>query len=86
MYKIFFTPGAEKEYRHIAKSDKSIFTRIRNAIRDLAKDPLQGRPLKFGLKNKWSYRVGSYRIIYLIERNILTVYILDIGRRREVYR
>jgi len=27
-----------------------------------------------------------YRILYRIERNILTVVVLDIGHRREIYR
>jgi mRNA-degrading endonuclease RelE of RelBE toxin-antitoxin system len=27
-----------------------------------------------------------YRIIYSIAHNILTVYVLDIGHRREIYR
>jgi len=27
-----------------------------------------------------------YRILYRIERNILTIVVLDIGHRREIYR
>jgi mRNA-degrading endonuclease RelE of RelBE toxin-antitoxin system len=30
--------------------------------------------------------VGVYRILYRIERNILTIIVLDIGHRREIYR
>ncbi len=86
MYKILFTPGAEKEFKYLFKTNKPIFTRIKAALRALAVDPIQGKPLKFGLKKQWSYRVGAYRIIYSIEHGVLTVRILDIGHRREVYR
>ena len=44
------------------------------------------KPLKFELKNRWSYRVGTYRIIYSIEHSVLIVHVMDIGHRREVYR
>lgn len=85
MYKIVFTKTAEKEYIYLHKTNKIIFERIRSAILFIADNPHQGKPLKLTLKGKRSYRVGMYRIIYLIARGILTVYILDIGHRREVY-
>lgn len=86
MYKIVFTNKADKEYRYFFKTNEPIFRKVRNALLSLSKDPYQGKPLKLSLKGKWSYRVGVYRIIYAIENKILTVYVLDIGHRREVYR
>jgi len=86
LYKIVFTKLAEKEYVYLYKTNKSVFKRIRAALNSLAEDPTQGKPLKLVLKGKWSYRVGMYRIIYSIENNVFTVYILNIGHRREVYR
>lgn len=86
LYKVFLTSAAKKEYKHLHKTNKSVFKRIRNVLLSLAEDPTQGKPLKMSLKGKWSYRVGVYRIIYSIEKNILTVYVLSIGHRREIYR
>lgn len=86
MYRIVLTKTAEKDYAYLFKHNKPIFERISKALRSLSKDPRQGKPLKLSLKGKWSYRVGVYRIIYSIEYNVLTVYVLDIGHRREVYR
>ncbi len=85
MHRIESKKKAEKEYAYLYRTNKSIFKRVRNALKFLAENPTQGKPLKFTLKGKWSYRVGSYRIIYSIAHNILTVYILDIGHRREIY-
>ena len=86
MYRIELTSTAKKEYKSFHKTNESVFKRVRNALLSLSKDPTQGKPLKLSLKGKWSYRVGVYRIIYSIEKKILTVYILDIGHRREVYK
>lgn len=86
MYKIVLTKQAEKEYIHLFNTNQPIFKRIRVALHSIAEDPHQGKPLKLSLKGKWSYRVGMYRIIYTIEHNVLKVYVLDIGHRREIYR
>lgn len=86
MYRIALTKQAEKEYIYLYKKDRPVFDRIRKAIYSIAKDPHQSKPLKFELKGKWSYRIGVYRIIYSIEHSVLTVYILDIGHRRHIYK
>ncbi len=85
MYKIELTRTAEKEYVELARSNPSVFKRVKVALEFIAKDPSVGKPLKLTLKGKWSYRVGPYRIIYSVEHKVLTVYVLDIGHRREVY-
>ena len=86
MYKIVLTRTAEKEYHYLYKHNNAIFSRIRKALHFIAEDPHQGKPLKLTLKNKWSYRVGVYRIIYSIDGRVLTVCVLDIGHRRDIYR
>jgi mRNA interferase RelE/StbE len=55
------------------------------AFKDLAVNP---RPYGYKkLKGRPGYRirVGDYRIIYQVKDNVLTVYILIIGHRRDVY-
>ena len=85
MYKIVFTKVAQKEYYYLYKTNKNIFSRVKSALNSIAEDPHQGKPLILTLKGKWSYRVGMYRIIYSIEHNIMTVSVIDIGHRREIY-
>ena len=86
MYKAIFTKNAQKEYKYLYKTNKNVFRKVKAAIYSLTEDPHQGKPLKLTMKGKWSYRAGMYRIIYSIEHKIVTVYILDIGHRREIYR
>lgn len=39
-----------------------------------------------GHENLYRLRVGSYRVIYTIEHEIITVHILNIGNRGDVYK
>lgn len=45
-----------------------------------------GKALKGPLGDFWCYRVGDYRIICDIQDSAITVLVLQIGNRREVYR
>ena len=47
---------------------------------------LRGKPLTANLAGLWRYRVGDYRVICDIQDGELVVLVLQIGRRREVYR
>jgi mRNA interferase RelE/StbE len=61
--------------------------RIVEAIASLADDPgPHGSEKLSGLKDRYRMRVGDYRIVYAIEEHVLTVFVVKIGHRREVYR
>lgn len=87
-WKVELTPLAEK---NLSKLDPQIARRIlsflhsRLAVMD---DPRSlGEALKGSeLGELWKYRVGDYRIISGIEDKKLTIYVVRIGNRREVYR
>lgn len=86
MYKIILLSEAEKAYRNLFATNRELFQRIDNALGALKANPFLGKPLKHKLKGKYSLRVGVYRIIYSIEKKEITIYVLDIAHRREVYR
>ena len=46
---------------------------------------LHGRPLAGDKRGYWRYRVGAYRIIAEIQDSIVTIEIVNVGHRREVY-
>ena len=46
----------------------------------------RGRPLVGTFKGLFKFRVGDYRIIYSIEKNRLTIFVLRILHRKDVYR
>ena len=61
---------------------------IRTIEKKLTARPDQyGRPLSGTLRGYWKLKVGEYRVVYRIEKQEVTVYVLTIGFRRhqEVY-
>jgi mRNA interferase RelE/StbE len=45
-----------------------------------------GEPLKYQLYGLWRYRVGQWQIIAKIQDNVLTILVIDIGKRDEIYK
>jgi len=82
-YKIFFKESVEKDFRSIPKKDiKKILTRIEG----LAQEPRPQGCEKLSGQEKYRIRQGTYRIIYSIQDQELTVWVVKIGHRKEVYR
>jgi len=80
--------AAEKD---LSKLDKQVARRITKFLRERVAtldDPRSlGEALhgpRFG--ERWKYRVGDYRIVADIQDNVLRVYVVAVGNRREVYR
>lgn len=60
--------------------------RILQKIGDLADDPRPPGCQKLSGQNRYRLRQGPYRILYSIEASVLTVYVVRVAHRREVYR
>ena len=86
VYRIELSNEADKALGWILKREPILGRRITKALEDLARDPLQGKALKGRLKGRYSYRIGDYRIIYMIFRNRLLLIVIDMGHRRDIYR
>ncbi len=83
MYKLVIEKYALK---NIAKIAPAHLPAIREAITLLAQNP---RPQGYKkLKGTDAYRIrsGNYRIIYEIHDDIITIVVIDVGHRREIYR
>lgn len=87
-WKIELDPGAVRE---LGKLDPQIARRILNFLFErlaVLEDPRGiGEALRGArLGALWKYRVGDYRVIANIEDSALTILVVRIGNRREVYR
>ena len=87
-WKIEFEPPASKELKKLDRQSsirilKFLHERIAplDNPRDIG-EALQGKTLG----DYWKYRVGDYRIIAAIEDPVVTIVVVQIGNRREVYR
>ena len=82
MYQLLIEKQVQKQLEKIPSPD---YQRVKKAIKDLAKNP---RPEGYKkLKGRPGYRIrqGNYRIVYEINDQILTVYILAAGQRKDIY-
>ncbi len=84
IYQIELKQSAKKEFLALSNT---LQIRISNAIDELATNPRPGgcKALK-GAKNAFRIRIGDYRVVYEIHAAILTILIIRIAHRREVYR
>ena len=83
-YSIEVLPAAERELRKVHPQMRA---RIRGAVLKLAMDPRP--PGARALKDRPGYlrvRIGDYRVIYTIKDDVLTVVVVRVGHRRDVYR
>lgn len=77
--------------RELKKLDRQTAVRILKFLNErvaLSEDPRSiGEALKgSALGEYWKYRVGDYRIIVKIEDGVMTILVVRIGNRREVYK
>lgn len=82
MYRIFLHPRALKQLEKLGRKDQA---RVVDATKVLEADPFIGKKLRGEQDGKWSIRVWPYRILYIIDKKIITVTVLAIGHRRDVY-
>ncbi|MGL4338868.1 MAG: type II toxin-antitoxin system RelE family toxin [Rhodoglobus sp.] len=75
-------PAAVRSLKRIDPQDRD---RIRGAIALLGEDPRP--PGARALRGRFGFRVrvGSYRIIYTIDDDVLVVAVVALGHRRDVY-
>jgi mRNA interferase RelE/StbE len=79
----------EKAEREFGKLDKPIQKQIIHYFDSIVKTPnprVKGSALKGTLRSYWRYRVGDYLILCQFKDDILTIHIIKIAHRREVYK
>jgi mRNA interferase RelE/StbE len=82
-FSIFFKESVRKDLDAIPKND---LQRIMERIGSLAVNPRPPGCEKLTGQERYRLRQGNYRIIYSIQDSELTVWVVKVGHRREVYR
>ena len=82
-YTVSISKSAEKE---LSKLPVQEIVKIRDAVADLTDDPRPSGCKKLkGFKDLYRIRIGHYRVIYSIQDSILTVEVLKVGDRKDIY-
>ncbi len=82
-YSIFFRKSVEKDLARIPKRE---LLRLMERVQVLGTDPRPYGCEKLSGQERYRVRQGRYRIIYSIQDEELTVWIVKIGHRKDVYR
>jgi mRNA interferase RelE/StbE len=82
-YRIYFRKSVEKDFSTVPKKD---LQKILRRIGALAQDPRPPGYEKLTGQERYRIRQGRYRIVYSIQDNLLTVWIVKVGHRKDIYR
>ncbi len=82
-YRIELKKSVEKDLAPIPKKD---LQRIIAAIESLADDPRPPQSKKLSGLEQYRLRQGNYRILYSIKDDLLIVFVVAVGHRKDIYR
>ena len=85
-WRIELSEEAEAVIAKMDRQNQKRFSKFFDRVMNRENPRSLGKALSGPLGTFWSYRVGDYRAICDIHDNILTVEVIRIGHRREVYR
>ena len=86
MAKVYTVVLTNKAKKNLEKIPVSLRKKINFIGYSLSVDPYLGKKLKGEYGEYRSIRVGTYRIIYRIDQEIVTIFIITIAHRQSVYK
>ena len=86
-WKIEFVPAAAKELTKLGGSEAArVIATLEARIATLENPRQLGSALSGDLSGLWRWRIGDYRIVARIEDERITILVVRVAHRREVYR
>ncbi len=84
-WRLVIAPGAEHDFANLDRADKQW---IKDELYALADEPRKHLKKLKGNRDLplYSLRVGRYRVILIIEDDVLVIFVIEIGNRSSVYR
>lgn len=83
MSKVLLSRQAEKKAVRIEKKYRQA---IYEALLLISENPLAGKRLVGERSGEYSFRVGTYRIIYLFDSRTQSILVINIDHRKDIYR
>lgn len=85
-YRVEFTERAKKDLKKLDKYTASLILGwIRKNLEGCENPRLHGKGLVANRSGQWRYRIGDYRLLAEINDDKITILVLTIGHRRDVY-
>lgn len=85
-YKVVFTELAKKQLKKLDKYVAALIIGwIEKNLQDCDNPRIHGKNLIANKSGQWRYRIGDYRIICEIIDDEITILVLEIGHRKNIY-
>ena len=85
-YKVEYTAQAVKQLKKLDKHTAAlIYGWIDKNLVNCENPRLHGKGLTANRSGQWRYRIGDYRLIAEIQDEKITILLLNIGHRKEIY-
>lgn len=85
-WKLELTGNATKKLSKLDMAVQKLIASFFNELISLDDPMSRGKALTGKLSGLWRYRVSDYRIICKVEEKTITILVLDIGHRKEIYK
>ena len=82
-YRIDFKPSVKRDLKAIPRREALT---ILDAIRNLSDNPFPPKSKRLTGREGWRLRVGSYRVIYTVSAGEITLFVVKVGHRKNIYR
>lgn len=85
-YTVIFADKAQKQLEKLDKSIAALIIGwIEKNLQNCENPRLHGKALIANRSGQWRYRIGDYRLICEIQENEITILVLEVGHRRNIY-
>ena len=85
-YKVVLTEKAKKQLKKLDIHEASLIVGwIYKNLEGTSNPRLHGKGLSANRAGEWRYRIGDYRLICEIQDSTITILVLEVGHRKDVY-
>lgn len=86
-YTVTYTSRAVKQLKKLDKHIQALLMGwIEKNLVGCTDPRRHGKPLTADRSGQWRYRIGDYRVIAELSDQTITILVLNIGHRREIYK
>ena len=86
-YKVEFSQRALKDLKKLDRHTAALILGwVRKNLEGCENPRLHGKGLTANRSGEWRYRIGDYRLLATISDNTITILVLNMGHRREIYK
>ena len=85
-YTVRFTERAKKDLKKLDKHTAALILGwVRKNLEGCEDPRMHGKGLTANRSGQWRYRIGDYRLLAQIEDEVVTILVLNVGPRRDIY-